>query len=97
MLDVEKTVARVSASQHFAGTLSAIARDLGSVRSFCAPRTSVKTVRESVKPAVFINISFAIARVSAKGQEELAMCWRWDLVSKTYGSAIVMDARTETG
>ena len=58
-------------------------------------RPSVKVVRASVEPGVFIHISFAIARVSAKEQQELAMCWRWDRVSKMYGSAIVIDTRTE--
>ena len=56
---------------------------------------SAKPVRASVKPAVFTHISFAIVRVSAKEQQELAMCWRWDRVSKTYGSAIVTDTRTK--
>ena len=41
------------------------------------------------------HISFAIARVSAKEQQELAMCWCWDRVSKMYGSAIVIDTRTK--
>ena len=36
MLDVAKTGACVSARQHFADTLSAIARDLSVVRSLCA-------------------------------------------------------------
>ena len=51
--------------------------------------------RASVNPAVFIYISLAIARVSAKEQQELAMCWRWGRVSRTYGSAIVIDTRTK--
>ena len=35
MVDVAKSGARVSARQHFAGTLSAITCDLGLVRSLC--------------------------------------------------------------
>ena len=58
-------------------------------------RASVKTLHESVKPAVFTHISFAIPRVSAKEQQELAMCWRWDRVSKTFGFAKVADTRSE--
>ena len=58
-------------------------------------RASVKTVRASVKTAVFTHRSFAIVRVSGKEQQELAMCWRCDRVSKTHGSAIVIDTRTE--
>ena len=98
MLDVAKTGTCVSARQHFAGTLSATARDLSLVRSLCsklARRTSVKVVRASIKPGVSTHISLAIARVSAKEQQELAMCRRWDRVSKTYDSATVLDARTE--
>ena len=53
---------------------------------------SVKAVRASVKPAVVIHISLAIARVSANEQQELATCWR---VSNTSGFAIVIDTRTE--
>ena len=75
MLDVAKTGACVSARRQFAGTLPATARNFSSVRSLCAKRASVE-------PGVFIHISFAIARVSAKEQQELAMCWRWDRVSK---------------
>ena len=56
---------------------------------------SVENVRVSVKPGVFTPNSFAIARVSAKEQQELAMCWRWDRVSKTYGSAIAIGTRTD--
>ena len=56
---------------------------------------SVKTVRASVKTPVFAHRSFAIVRVSGKEQQELAMCWRCDRVSKTHGSAIVIDTRTE--
>ena len=51
-------------------------------------RASVKTVRESVKPALFFHISFTIARSSAKEQQELAMCWRW-----VHASAIVIVQR----
>ena len=58
-------------------------------------RASVKTVRASVKTAVFTQRSCAIVRVSGKEQQELAMCWRCDRVSKTHGSAIVIDTRTE--
>ena len=58
-------------------------------------RASVKTVRASVKTAVCTHRSFAIVRVSGKEQQELAMCWRCDRVSKTHGSAIVIDTRTE--
>ena len=58
-------------------------------------RASVKTVRASVKTPVFTHRSFAIVRVSAKEQQELAMCWRWDRISKTHGSAIVIDTRTK--
>ena len=58
-------------------------------------RASVKTVRASVKTAVFTHRSFAIIRVSGKQQQELAICWRCDRVSKTHGSAIVIDTRTE--
>ena len=56
-------------------------------------RASVKTVRASVKTAVLsvTHRSFAIVRVSGKEQQELAMCWRCDRVSKTHGSAIVVD------
>ena len=36
MLDAAKTGARVNARQHFVATLSAIAHDLGLVRSLCA-------------------------------------------------------------
>ena len=50
-------------------------------------------VRASVRPAAFTHISFAIAHVSAKEQQELAMCWRWDHISKTHGS--VIGSRTE--
>ena len=56
---------------------------------------SAKTVCASVKTAVFTHRSFARIRVSAKEQQELAMCWRWDRVSKMHGSAIVIDTRTE--
>ena len=59
-------------------------------------RGSVKTVRASVKTAVCTHRSFAIVRVSGKEQQELAMCWRCDCVSKTHGSAIVIDTRTES-
>ena len=66
MLDVAKTGSHVSARQHLVGTLSAIARDLGFGKK---PRREagkacrlLKTVRASVKPAVFIHISLAIAR-----------------------------------
>ena len=65
------------------------------VREASKVRASVKTVRASVKTMVFIHISLAIARVSAKEQQEPAMCSRWDRVNKTYGSAIVIDMRTE--
>ena len=58
-------------------------------------RASVKTMRASVKTAAFTHRSFAIVRVSAKEQQELAMCWRWDRVSRTNGSAKVIDTRTE--
>ena len=58
-------------------------------------RASVKTVRASVKTAVFTQRSFAIVRVSGREQQELAMCWRCDRVSKTHGSAIVIDTRAE--
>ena len=58
-------------------------------------RASVKTVRASVKTAVFTHRSFAIVRVSAEAPQELAMCWRWDRVSKTHGSVIVIDTTTE--
>ena len=58
-------------------------------------RASVKKVRVSVKTAVFTHRSFAIVRVIGKEQQELAMCWRCDCVSKTHGSAIVIDTRTE--
>ena len=53
-------------------------------------RASVKTACASVNSAVFTVRSFAIVRVSAKEQQEFAMCWRWDRVGKTHGSAIVM-------
>ena len=53
MLDVAKTGAHVSTRQHFVGTLSALARDLGLVRSLWqGARVRTKTVRASVKPAV---------------------------------------------
>ena len=58
-------------------------------------RASVKNVRASVKTAVCTHRSFAIVRVSGKEQQDLAMCWRCDRVSKTHGSAIVIDTRTE--
>ena len=58
-------------------------------------RASVKTVRASVKTAVFTHRSFAIVRVSGKEQQDLVMCWRCDCVNKTHGSAIVVDTRTE--
>ena len=95
MLDVAKSGAGINARQHFAGTLSAIALSKKPLREAGKARASVKVVRASVKPGVFTHISFAIARVSAKEQQELAMCWRWDRVSKTHGSAIVIDTRTE--
>ena len=96
MLGFAKTGACVSARQHFAGTLSAIARDLSLVRSRAKlARRASKSCAHVSKTGVFIHISLAIARVSAKEQQELAMCWRWGRVSKTYGSAIVIDTRTE--
>ena len=52
MLDVATTGPCVTARQHFAGTLSAIARDLSLVRSLWAKlerRVSVKIVRASVQ------------------------------------------------
>ena len=52
-------------------------------------------MRASVETAVFTHRSFAIVCVSGKEQQELAMCWRCDRVSKTHGSAIVIDTRTE--
>ena len=84
MVDVAKYRARISVCQHFAGTLSAVARDhLGKkpLHKASEVRASVKTVRTSVKPVVFTHISFATARVSAKEQQERAMRWRWDRVS----------------
>ena len=78
MVDVAKSGARVSSGQHFTGTLSAIARDhLGKkpLHESGEARASVKTVRSSVKPAVFTHISFATARVRAKEDHEHAMCW----------------------
>ena len=58
-------------------------------------RTAAGKARASVKTAVFTHRSFAIVRVSGKEQQKLAMCWRCDRVSKTHGSAIVIDTRTE--
>ena len=99
MLDFAKTSARVSARQHFERHIvhdSSRSR-LGKnpPRKAGKAYASVKTVRARVKPAVFIHISLAIAPVSAKEQQELAMCCRWDHVSKRFGSAIVIDTRTE--
>ena len=93
-----RKVVSVRARQHFAGTLSAIARDqLGKkpLHEAGKARASVKAVRVSVKPAVLIHISFMAARVSAKEQQERAMCWGRDRASRMYSSAIVSDTRTE--
>ena len=59
------------------------------------PLREASKARASVKLTLFIHISFAIARVTAKERQEPAMCWRWDRVSKAHGSAIVIDTRTE--
>ena len=56
-------------------------------------RASLKTARVS-RTCGFHPYLIRDARVSAKEQRELAICWCWDRVSKTCGAAIV-DARTK--
>ena len=67
---------------------------LGEVRLAMRARVS-KIVRPPVKPAVFPRTSFAIAGDSAKEQHQLAMCRRWDCISRTCGSAIVTGTRIQ--
>ena len=68
--------------------------DLGLVRrsymTKLAKRASVTTVRTSVKPAVFSHTSFAIARVSEKEQQELAIFTRLESPHKNGSQTATM-------
>ena len=55
-------------------------------------RTPMPRVTKTCRFPSYLIRDSSLARVSAKEQQELAMCWCWDRVS---GSVIVSDTRTE--